>query len=84
MRRFITPRSVPVGAVEALNALEQQAIRLAVNPQHPFVAQQFVGKREQQIFHHAGHGADIDRIIQLDHDGGDVVLLIADKVEAWF
>lgn len=32
MRFFIAPRPVPVGAVEALDALEQQAIRFAVNP----------------------------------------------------
>ena len=35
MRFFIAPRAVPVGAVEALDALEQQAVRFAVNPQHP-------------------------------------------------
>ena len=32
MRFFIAPWPVPVGAVEALDALEQQAVRFAVNP----------------------------------------------------
>ena len=68
MRPLIAPWSVQVGAVEALNALKQQAIRFAVDPQHPFLAHQLFGKSEQQIFHHPGDFADIYRIIQFHYD----------------
>ncbi|CAM8220632.1 hypothetical protein ESCOMM011M_23980 [Escherichia coli] len=84
MRFFIAPRAVPVGAVEALDALEQQAIRFAVNPQHSFVTQQFIRRLQQQVFHHAGNFADIYRVIQFHHNRRNIVLFIRDKVETRF
>ncbi len=84
MRRFVAPRAVPVGAVQALYALEQQAVWLAFNPQHAFIAQQLLGGFQQQIFHYPRHVADVHRVIQFDDDRGDIVLLVGDKVEARF
>ncbi|STE88722.1 Uncharacterised protein [Escherichia coli] len=84
MRFFIAPWPVPVGAVEALDALEQQAVRFAVNPQHPFVTQQFIRRFQQQVFHHPGNFADIYRVIQFHHNRRNIVLFVRDKMETRF
>lgn len=63
---------------------EQQAVRFAVNPQHPFVTQQFIRRFQQQVFHHPGNFADIYRVIQFHHNRRNIVLFVRDKMETRF
>lgn len=75
------PLPIPVGVIQALHALEQQAARLVFDRQYAFVAQQVVGVFQQQAFHHVGDLHQRQRALQRHYDRADVALRLWDAAE---